>query len=171
MAAYSLSGHRETSSSLRYHLGPLSSVSSRCGTTNNAQAQPLGVASRAAELGGGLWRAAVGKTGRLTVEWGTTVEHTVSGACAEHARLQLTQAEQFVVRKSDTEVHTKVGCGVLLGFDFRNLPDFRFPRSSSFQKRETKVFFFSTFGNESQILKLKYFCIGEKRKLSLFTRF
>ncbi len=25
----------------RYHLGPLSSVSSRCGTTNNAQAQPL----------------------------------------------------------------------------------------------------------------------------------
>ena len=54
-----------------------------------AQAQPLGVASRAAELGGGLWRAAVGKTGRLTVEWGTTVEHTVWGACAEHARLQL----------------------------------------------------------------------------------
>ena len=73
----------------RYHLGPLSSVSPRCGTTNNAQAQPLGVASRAAELGGGLWRAAVGKTGRLTVEWGTTVEHTVWGACAEHARLQL----------------------------------------------------------------------------------
>ncbi len=65
------------------------SVSPRCGTTNNAQAQPLGVASRAAKLGGGLWRAAVGKTGRLTVEWGTTVEHTEWGACAEHARLQL----------------------------------------------------------------------------------
>ncbi len=80
-------------------VGPLSSVSPRCGTasatTNNrdapSQAQPLGVASRAAELGGGLWRAAVGKTGRLTVEWGTTVEHTEWGAsrCAEHARLQL----------------------------------------------------------------------------------
>ena len=69
-------------------LGPLSIVSPRCGTTNNAQAQPLGVASRAAELRGGLWRAAGGKTGRLSVEWGTTVEHTVWGACAEHARLQ-----------------------------------------------------------------------------------
>ena len=55
----------------------------------DAQARPLGVASRAAELGGGLWRAVVGKTGRLSVEWGTTVEHTVWGACAEHARLQL----------------------------------------------------------------------------------
>ncbi len=67
------------------------SVSPRCGTTNNAQAQPLGVASRAAKLGGGLWpgRAAVGKTGGLSVEWGTTVEHTEWGACAEHARLQL----------------------------------------------------------------------------------
>ena len=52
------------------------------------------------------------------------------------------KAEQFVVRKSDTKVHTKVGCGFLLGFDFRNLPDFRIPRNSSFQKRETKVFFF-----------------------------
>ena len=45
------------------------------------------VASR--KLRGGLWRAAVGKTGRLTVEWGTTAEHTEWGACAEHARLQL----------------------------------------------------------------------------------
>jgi hypothetical protein len=26
---------------------------------------------------------------RLTVEWGTTAEHTEWGACAEHARLQL----------------------------------------------------------------------------------
>jgi hypothetical protein len=38
---------------------------------------------------GGLWRAAVGKTGRLSIEWGTTVEHTEWGACTEHARLQL----------------------------------------------------------------------------------
>ncbi len=55
---------------------------------DNAQAQPLGVApeSRAAKLGGGL-RPAVGKTGRLSVEWGTTVEHTEWGACTEHARL------------------------------------------------------------------------------------
>jgi hypothetical protein len=51
--------------------------------------------SRAAKLGGGLWRATgtVGKTGRLSVEWGTTVtvEHrdTEWGACAGHARLQL----------------------------------------------------------------------------------
>jgi hypothetical protein len=78
---------------LRYHLGPLSSVSPRCGTTNNAQARPLEAlaASRAAELRGGLWRSAVGKTGRLSIEWGATVEleHTEWGACAEHARLQL----------------------------------------------------------------------------------
>jgi hypothetical protein len=70
-------------------------VSSRCGTTNNAQARPLGVASRAAELRGGLWRAAVGKTGRLTVEWGTTAEHTEWGACAEHARLQLNDNDKL----------------------------------------------------------------------------
>ena len=91
-AAASLQNSRTCKRSDRrgvFALGPLSSVSPRCGTTNNAQAQPLGVASRAAELGGGLWRASVGKTGRLTVEWGTTVEHTVWGACAEHARLQL----------------------------------------------------------------------------------
>ena len=53
------------------------------------------VASRAAELGGGLWRAAVGKTGRLTVEWGTTAEHTEWGACAEHARLQLNDNDKL----------------------------------------------------------------------------
>ncbi len=54
------------------------------------------------------------------------------------------KAEQFVVRNSNTKVHTKVGCGFssLLGLDFRNPPDFRIPRNSSFQKRETKVFFF-----------------------------
>ena len=40
------------------------------GTTNNAQARPLGVASRVAELGGGLWRATVGKTGRRSSSGG-----------------------------------------------------------------------------------------------------
>ena len=50
-------------------LGPLSQCLAPVGTINNAQARPLGAASRAAELGGGLWRAAtVGKTrtGRLS---------------------------------------------------------------------------------------------------------
>ena len=40
------------------------------GTTNNAQARPLEAASRAAELGGGLWRATVGKTGRRSSSGG-----------------------------------------------------------------------------------------------------
>ena len=64
--------------------GPLFKCLAPVGTTNNAQARPLGAATRAAEVGGGLWRATVrvGKTGRLPVEWGTTVEQTEWGACA-----------------------------------------------------------------------------------------
>ena len=65
------------------------------------------------------------------------------------------KAEQFVVRKSDTKVHTKVGCGFLLGFDFRNPPDFRIPRNSLFWKRETKVFFFFDFRIRKSDTKVK----------------
>ena len=78
------------------------------------------------------------------------------------------KAEQFVVRKSNTKVHTKVGCGFLLGFDFRNLPDFRIPRNSSFPETGNESIFFrlseTKVRYESQILKLiKYFCIGETK--------
>ena len=55
-------------STLGSHLGPLSKCLAPAGTNNNAQARPLGAASRAAELGG---RAVAGhgrKDGQAVVE-------------------------------------------------------------------------------------------------------
>jgi hypothetical protein len=70
---------------------------------------------------------------------------------SEHSSIK---AEQFILRNSDTKLgyetrirnsDTKLGYetrrGFLVGLEFRNPPEFRILRTSSFRKRETKLFF------------------------------
>ena len=74
-------------------------------------------------------------TGRSIVTRSTQPRVTISSYVSR-------EAEQFVVRNSETKLETKLRCGFLVGLEFRNPPEFRFLRNSLFWKRETKLFFF-----------------------------
>ncbi len=64
------------------------------------------------------------------------------------------KGDQFILRNSDTKLGYETRRGFLVGLEFRNPPEFRFLRNSSFRKRETKLFFFE-FRKRNSDTKLK----------------
>ncbi len=64
------------------------------------------------------------------------------GCECDELRLSLRRkAEQFSLRNSDRKLGYETRCGFLAGLEFRNPPEFRILRKSSFRKRETNLFF------------------------------
>ena len=66
----------------------------------------------------------------------------------------LLSSHETRIRNSDTKLGYETRRGFLVGLEFRNPPEFRIRRNSSFRKRETKLFFFE-FRKRNSDTKLK----------------